>query len=202
MKSVGCCAVGPDGALWFTNPGNNSIGRITTTGTVTNYKGHGIADPEGIITGPDGALWFTNAVPDGSIGRITTAGKVTTYCSGMFPNSVAAGPHGSVWAIDYTGKVCKINANGTTTRYAGVGTNPYNITPGPDGAMWYCNGIPEGSIGRIDYNGKVTNTYPGAGPDPYSIVAGPDGAMWFTLAYTSGIGRITTSESDFVVPFA
>jgi virginiamycin B lyase len=24
---------GPDGALWFTNNGNNSIGRITTTGT-------------------------------------------------------------------------------------------------------------------------------------------------------------------------
>jgi streptogramin lyase len=28
---------GPDGALWFTNAGNNSIGRITTSGKVTNY---------------------------------------------------------------------------------------------------------------------------------------------------------------------
>ena len=32
---------GPDGALWFTNPGNNSIGRITTDGTITNFT-----DPE------------------------------------------------------------------------------------------------------------------------------------------------------------
>lgn len=27
---------GPDGALWFGNIGNNSIGRITTAGVVTN----------------------------------------------------------------------------------------------------------------------------------------------------------------------
>jgi streptogramin lyase len=29
-------ASGPDGALWFTNLGNNSIGRITTAGAFTN----------------------------------------------------------------------------------------------------------------------------------------------------------------------
>jgi virginiamycin B lyase len=104
-------------------------------------------------------------------------------------------PHGSVWAIDYTGRVCKISANGTVTRYTGVGDNPYGISAGPDGAMWYCNSDPDGSIGRIDYNGKVTNTYHGTGPDPYSVVAGPDGAMWFTRAYTSGIGRITTTDT-------
>ena len=36
-------AAGPDGALWFTNHGNNSIGRITTAGTVTNYTGPSIS---------------------------------------------------------------------------------------------------------------------------------------------------------------
>ena len=30
---------GPDGALWFTNYVNNSIGRITTAGAVTEYTG-------------------------------------------------------------------------------------------------------------------------------------------------------------------
>ena len=39
---------------------NNSIGRITTTGTVTNRVGTGINQPIGIANGPDGALWFTN----------------------------------------------------------------------------------------------------------------------------------------------
>jgi hypothetical protein len=39
----------PGGALWFVNS-NNSIGRITTTGTVTSYQGHGIYDPLQITT--------------------------------------------------------------------------------------------------------------------------------------------------------
>ena len=49
---------GPDGALWFTNPGNNTIGRITTAGAVTNYNtkgsgpGTGISEPSGIAAGP------------------------------------------------------------------------------------------------------------------------------------------------------
>ena len=38
---------------------NNSIGRITTTGVVTNYTGTGITGPRAITAGPDGALWFT-----------------------------------------------------------------------------------------------------------------------------------------------
>jgi virginiamycin B lyase len=62
---------GPDAALWFTEascvrqPGSrcivgNKIGRITTTGFVTEFTipsdGSG---PHSITTGPDGALWFT-----------------------------------------------------------------------------------------------------------------------------------------------
>jgi streptogramin lyase len=47
---------GPDGAMWFTNTGNSSIGRITTTGTVTDHRGPDISIPEGITAGPDGAL--------------------------------------------------------------------------------------------------------------------------------------------------
>ena len=33
---------GPDGALWFTNAGNGTIGRITTDGVISNYSGPGI----------------------------------------------------------------------------------------------------------------------------------------------------------------
>ncbi len=38
-------AVGPDGTLWFTNFSNDSIGRITTSGMVTNYTGPGTIEP-------------------------------------------------------------------------------------------------------------------------------------------------------------
>src|ERR1700743_2564700 len=50
---------GPDGALWFVEYLGNKIGRITTTGAITEFpvptSGGG---PAGITTGPDGALWF------------------------------------------------------------------------------------------------------------------------------------------------
>ena len=36
---------GPDGALWFTDEGNNSVGRITTAGVVTMFSGSGIDGP-------------------------------------------------------------------------------------------------------------------------------------------------------------
>ncbi|WP_200948561.1 MULTISPECIES: hypothetical protein [unclassified Bradyrhizobium] len=62
---------GPDGALWFTEAScvrkrgsrcviGNKIGRITTTGLVSEFAvpsdGSG---PHSITAGPDGALWFT-----------------------------------------------------------------------------------------------------------------------------------------------
>jgi hypothetical protein len=92
---------GPDGALWFTNWGNNSIGRITTSGKVTSYTSPSIDDPYGITEGPDGALWFIN-YGNNSIGRITTSGKVTSYTSPSIddPYGITEGPDGALWFIN------------------------------------------------------------------------------------------------------
>jgi hypothetical protein len=59
---------GPDGALWFTDPVGNQIGRIATTGNGCSLSSPCITEypvplanshPETITAGPDGALWFT-----------------------------------------------------------------------------------------------------------------------------------------------
>jgi hypothetical protein len=53
-------AAGPDGNLWFTENSVNQIGRITTTGAITQYPAPTANSvPNGITTGPDGNLWFT-----------------------------------------------------------------------------------------------------------------------------------------------
>ena len=95
---------GPDGALWFTNWGNNSIGRITTSGAVTNFTHAGVVGPLGIAKGPDGALWFTNW-GNNSIGRITTAGAISNYTSTGFdgPAAIAAGPDRALWLTNFFG---------------------------------------------------------------------------------------------------
>ena len=68
----------PTDALWFTNAENNSIGRISTDGAVSNFTDPSISEPSSITNGPDGALWFTNT-GNSSIGRITTDGVVTNF---------------------------------------------------------------------------------------------------------------------------
>jgi streptogramin lyase len=81
-------AAGP-AALWFTSNGNNSIGRISTTGSITSYTDPSVSGPTAITRGGDGALWFTNN-GNTSTGRITTNGAITHYPA--FGNDITRGP--------------------------------------------------------------------------------------------------------------
>jgi len=49
----------PPFATGTLNLGNNSLGRITTAGSVTNYTDPTIVGPAFMTAGPDGAMWFT-----------------------------------------------------------------------------------------------------------------------------------------------
>lgn len=92
-------AAGPDGALWFTERDAHAIGRISTSGAITEYPLTTGLSPYGIRPGADGALWFT---ADGCIGRITTSGAVTAWPvngAGRLLGLVAE-PDGTVWAAD------------------------------------------------------------------------------------------------------
>ncbi len=66
-------ATGSDGDLWFTEFATNQIGRITTSGAVTQWTlggSTGVSGPNSITLGPDGAMWFTEEKAN-KIGRIT-----------------------------------------------------------------------------------------------------------------------------------
>jgi streptogramin lyase len=115
--------VGPDGALWFTNDGDDSIGRISTGGKVTHYSDPSIRDPWGIASGPDGAMWFINTGSD-SIGRITTTGTVTNYTDPGIsaPPGIVAGPDDALWFISQGGpraspSIERITASGIVTHF-------------------------------------------------------------------------------------
>jgi virginiamycin B lyase len=196
---------GPDGALWFTNPGNNTIGRISTVGTVTDYRGRGIANSWAITTGSDGALWTGNWNTH-SISRISTAGKVTTFPgTANTPTSIAGGGPGQVWYTNWASQsIGRITTGGKSTSFTASGVvYPQSITRGTNGTMWFTNGgVPhtDYSIGRITKTGHITifplSEYPG------SIATGPDGALWFSYPDNNAIGRITTSGvlSRFTAP--
>ena len=166
---------GPDGALWFTNAGNNSIGRITTSGVVSTYTDPSIDLPEAIAAGPDGALWFVNdgtacSVSGGSIGRITTAGVVSNYPD-AFPDL-----------------------------YDNCEYPEVSITPGPGQSLLfsYVNlggigfGYLDGGVGIITTSGSATDfALPSVmAYGPNAVTTGPDGAIWFTTL-TNGIVRLS-----------
>jgi virginiamycin B lyase len=60
MATRGSITEGPDGNLWFTEWSGNKIGRITPSGTVTEFTiPTAASSPNGIVAGPDGNIWFT-----------------------------------------------------------------------------------------------------------------------------------------------
>jgi streptogramin lyase len=215
-------AAGSDGALWFTqvsdcqlvagpDPNVYCIGRITTSGAVTEYpispSGYGTYG-YGITSGPDGALWFTQL---SSIGRIATNGSTTQFlppAAEWSPvidpggGAITTGPDKALWfGIGEGlggGPIGRMTTGGTFSFHPAnmySGTISGAIVTGPDRNIWFTE---SGGIGKITVSGSITS-YP-VGGYPYGIAAGPDGALWFTDENT--IGRITTSGSitTYLIP--
>ncbi len=187
---------GPSGDLWFTEFGGN-IGRITTTGTITEFPVPGSPPLFGITHGPDGNLWFVVdccGERDGRIGRMTPTGQVTLFpvAPGTSPApGITTGPDGNLW---------------------------FTATNLPCDTELPCAERFLGLIGRMDTAGRVNGTFviPTRFADPGRIVAGPDGNLWFTEQGAVGangafkpthpapgkIGRITPTGriTEFTTP--
>src|SRR5438270_281937 len=77
----------------------------------------------------------------------------------------------------------RITPAGTVTAFAAVisaDANPYTITAGPDGNLWFTEYIGN-RIGRITPTGTVTEfPIPTTNSQPVGITGGPDGNVWFT----------------------
>ena len=189
--------LGPDGALWFTEAAADRIGRITTTGVISEIVLTAGSEPNTITTGPDGALWFTEHSSN-KIARLSVGGGVTEYklpSSGSEPLGIAAGPDGALWFVERVGKIGRITTGGSITNeytLPTMGASPVNITKGPDGALWFTEQMGN-NIGRITTSGTIVEyAVPTVNSQPLGITAGPDGNLWFTESGGYGkIGRIT-----------
>jgi streptogramin lyase len=203
--------VGPDKNLWFTESGGEKIGRITTSGVITQFPIPGAQSLLGLTSGPDGNLWFTDQLT-GKIGHISTSGtgiKEFALPKGSFPQGITAGPDGNLWFVEQKQngffKVGKITVSGAITEYAtnvNVGIfqayppvgNPAVITAGPDGNLWVTNSqnLAVKEIWRISTDGTIT---PHPTKDyPLSVAAGPDGNLWATES--AHVAKITTAGAE------
>lgn len=200
---------GPDGNLWFTESNAGQIGRITPSGTVTEFVlGMYVSlEARNIIAGPDGNLWFSTYQGDVAaiIGRITPPGAITTFqpqVGGVF--DIAVGPDQNLWFTEnynqhigtFTNQIGRLTPGGTITEFPfpNPTTQPARIVGGPD-ALWF---LESNKIARMTTAGAVTEVPAPAGLA--DIVALADGNIWFRAGST--IGRIAPSgtQTNFPTP--
>ena len=194
---------GPDGNVWFADRGTTkAIGRITTSGAITEFNLPSTSNPADIEEGPDGNLWFTDQGTPVAIGRISPAGVVTEFRTGLnagsLPNGLAVGPDGNLWFADRgtTKAIGNITPAGVITEFTLPSTSsPRGIAAGRDGNLWFTDAGTPRQIGRMTTSGTITFFSAGlnAGSSPRAIDLGPNGDLWFNdMGTTKAIGRITT----------
>lgn len=139
---------GPDGNVWFTEEFGNRIGKITPSGTITEYS-NGITANAGLVditAGPDGNVWFTENSAN-KIGRITPAGVVTEFSQGISPGANPGAITMSQSAVWFTetnaSNVGRVATNGSIVEY------PIPAQLGADIAA-----APTGTLAITDYSGN------------------------------------------------
>jgi|GEM_PF-1103791 len=203
---------GPDGALWFAERGTTELGRITTTGSISevDLPAPQTTVPTDVVTGPDGALWITRdpgaSPPDGLVDRYdvtTKAFKQISLGPNTSPSGITSGG-GRLWvALSGTNQVVSLSPDGSLTEtvpLAGDAAPQYLILL--NGDVWVTEPN-EGRLARIQHRPSPfqVRDLPN-GSNPVRITAGPDGNMWFTANGTNDIDRLTpTGElTTFHVP--
>ena len=148
---------GTDGAMWFTEYFGERIGRITSTGKITEFP-IGVQPFGGIAAGPEGDLWFGTF---GGIGRLSpSSGKVTLFWrGGVGEGPVIAGPDGRIWFSERYGKIGRITPGGrfSQIRLPGRRNGRVNgLAVAPDGSVWYTAqaSAHPGVVGRIALGGQ------------------------------------------------
>ena len=194
-------AVTRDDAAWFTETRAEQIGRVTESGSFTEYPlVSGVIASGWMTAEADGSLWFAGEGND--IGRITPSGSVTSFplngpSYAAIVEGITLGPDGNVWftTIAANGSsVGYVTPGGAVTEYQ-VASNVQaleGITAGPDGAMWFVNGS-QNTIDRITTGGALTEFQMPSNSTLEEITTGPDGRLWF--GDSGAIGAMTTSGS-------
>jgi hypothetical protein len=191
----------------FTGPlvavSSNEVWARADSGVWSRYR-----DGEWEAVGPQDArrqMGYGSGVvaSDGAVWVLTTAGLVRVDgddWSVMSEDATswqqpAAGPDGSVWAIeesDDVASVVKFHADGTRTTIDPPILWPERLAVGPDGALWAAGGW---DLARWD--GTWQQVPPPPGWSPYwvsGLEATPDGALWVSGIAPNVFARYADGE--------
>ena len=195
---------GPDGNLWVTNSGANTIQKISSAGAViASYPvptaNAGLRE---ITVGPDSNLWFTMTSAN-KIGRMTITGTVVEFdvpTAGSQPWGITTGPDGALWFTQFAGnKIGRISTAGQVTNEYAVPTvaaGLWGITSGPEGSSrLYFTESAKGRVGFITVNGQISETaLPASNAEPRGISV-VNGSVWFAMHGSNAMGNLVNDST-------
>src|SRR4051812_19870783 len=195
--------LGFDNAIWFTEQGANSIGRIDPDDASATVQHFGTANglsagaaPQDIVKGLDSdlnlGLWFTEPGVN-KIGRIKLDGSIKEFDSGIgAPGEIARGDDGLYFSKPTMDRVGRIDATGFVTEISTnipVGAQPGDLVEGPASSVWFTEpGV--GMLGRVTTGGNNTVSH-------YALPFGSPTGLINTGYFNGGL-LITAGASDTV----
>jgi virginiamycin B lyase len=206
-------AVAPDGALWYTAPGSNAIGRYKPGGTPQAWSTgqQNGTNPRGIVVGDDGVAWFGFG-NQGGLASITTTGTVANHSvasAGMtYVSRLVKASDGTIFVTDGS-TVARLQGDGTPAKVGQLsGASNMTLLAGGSfvsfmgNAFWVLNQDGTSSYAPVDYLDTVEDRLLFA---PSGIVQDGDGHVWAASPdlgrfYRLAFGSTTPPPSDTVTP--
>ena len=193
-----------DRNVWYTDQGNQLLGKVTPNGAVQVYS-TAPHYPRGIAADSLGGIWYTVG-GESLIGRLTPAGVKAEFAF-PYPQGaglmITQGPDGNMWFTTDQNQIGKITPAGAITLYSiPAGLDAYGITAGPDSSLWFTQWH---GVGKITTSGAYTGYTVSAFTSGFgAITNGPDGNLWFTESAINKIACMTPNGvvTEFVIPSA
>lgn len=179
--------------------GSTRLSRTTLTSPVDrlylNYTGSGCA--HATLTADAARVTFEPEVVPGSTYELPSSGVIRGA-------NMVLGTDGAIWFME-TRRIARVATSGQITEYAVPSTSddPYQLTVGPDGHIWFATGYgdasssePTSAVERLNDDGSIS-MFPLPTPPPNhsyypaQMISGPQNNLW--LAYGFAIYTLTTS---------
>ena len=200
---------GPNGNMWFADPGANSVSQLTPGGTVFPNAYVGAQGPAQIAF-VGGSIWATEGgsalpTPASAVTRVTPGGTASRFpVAASNLQGIAGGADGNVYFVSQDADALfRVTPSGTVsgpfaTAQGGPppatqGTGPKGITAGPAGDTNVYIATETG-VSAANTSGTPAPNQIASVNQAQSIVTGPDGQLWVGTA--NGVEHVARSGGN------
>ena len=207
-------AVAHDGAVWFTDPQGERIGRVLPyNGRVDYYPvPTPKSGPAGIAAAPDGSIWFTEHAA-GQIGLFVPPDAHRPSSDdhrfmefplprGGGPAGIVVASDGAVWFAENSGNRIGRLVLASGSRHANIteyplpfpDSHPNGVALGDDGEIYFTE-LAASRIGRLDSQGHLSEMVLPVNAPALDIIAGADSVVWLTVPRAHAICRVRAGDT-------